>query len=162
MAMAGREVWSELTYTFTKFNHIKSRNRMKTDYFAFLALISFLDCFLGGAAIFAVQSFYFNWYAGITTMVFSGLDYLFWDGIVTKSLYVLMFCYFTPFLWRCTLRGNCRVCWTNKKEVISYPCACIILCQKCARPFRHCYWCSSQCTWKTSTPEQTGLLYKVF
>ena len=97
-------VAGELSYTITNMNHMK-KNSMKTDYFAFLAFVSFIDCFLGGAAIFAVQSFYFSWYAGVTTLVLCFLDFLNWDGVVTRSLYVLMFLWFIPFFWKCTLKG---------------------------------------------------------
>jgi len=155
MVRAIVEAVEDLSFTITKLNYIKKSSKSKLDYFAYLAFISFLDCFLGGAAIFAVQSFYFSWYAGVTTLFLCGLDFLNWDGIVTKSLYVCMFCWFTPFFYKCTLKGNCRVCWTNKKEVISAPCGCIILCKKCARPFKHCYWCSATCSWRDATPNET-------
>jgi len=51
MVRAIVEAVEDLSFTVTKLNHIKKSSKSKLDYFAYLAFISFLDCFLGGKVI---------------------------------------------------------------------------------------------------------------
>ena len=52
--------------------------------------------------------------------------------------------------------------WLKQKQIFwklltwTAPCGCIILCKKCARPFKHCYWCSATCSWRDATPNETS------
>jgi hypothetical protein len=50
MVRAIGEAVEDFSYTITKLNYIK-KSSSKLDYFAFLAFVSFLDCFLGGKVI---------------------------------------------------------------------------------------------------------------
>ena len=51
MVRAISEAVEDFSYTITKLNYIKRSSKSKLDYFAYLAFISFLDCFLGGKLI---------------------------------------------------------------------------------------------------------------